>query len=105
MAVTVRESDGTELEELLNKKTGKVLVDFYSSTCGPCKMLGYVLNDVAKDVHDIEILKLDFDLNQEVVKKYGVEGYPTLILFNQGQETQRLKGLQQKPLLINMINS
>ncbi|MGE4274355.1 MAG: thioredoxin domain-containing protein [Desulfitobacterium sp.] len=104
MAVTVRESSGNELDEILTKKTGKVLVDFYSSTCGPCKMLGYVLNDVAKDVNDVEILKLDFDQNKETIVKFGVEGYPTIILFEQGEEVQRLAGLQQKPVLLKLIN-
>jgi len=101
MAVTVREINGEELDQLIGK--GKVLADFYSKVCGPCKMLGFVLNDVAKNVDDVEIVKLDFDVNKEAVEKYGVSGYPTLILFNNGQEVERVKGLQQKPVILRMI--
>ncbi len=101
MAVTVREIDGEELDQLIGK--GKVLVDFYSKVCGPCKMLSFVLKDVAKNVEGVEIVTLDFDENKDVVKKYGVVGYPTLILFNNGQEVERLKGLQQKPIIQRMI--
>jgi len=101
MTVTVKEVNSEELEQLINQ--GKVLVDFYSSTCGPCKMLSFVLKDVAKEVEDLEIVKLDFDLNKETVEKYGVAGYPTMILFNNGQEVERLKGLQQKPVILKMI--
>ncbi|MGI6227069.1 MAG: thioredoxin domain-containing protein [Peptococcales bacterium] len=102
MAVTVREVNGEELEQLLNTDK-RVLVDFYSSTCGPCKMLSFVLNDVAKEVDDVEIVKIDFDLNKTTVEKHGVAGYPTLILFDNGQEVERMKGLQQKPAIVKLI--
>lgn len=101
MAVIVREVNGADLDQLISQ--GKVLADFYSKVCGPCKMLSFVLNDVAKNVEGIEIVKLDFDENKNTVKKYGVSGYPTLILFNNGQEVERLKGLQQKPIIQRMI--
>ncbi|AET70360.1 thioredoxin domain-containing protein [Desulfosporosinus orientis DSM 765] len=101
MAVEVREINGEELDQLV--KQGKVLVDFYSKTCGPCKMLGFVLKDVAKSVGGVEIVTVDFDANKEAVEKYGVESYPTMIVFNDGQEVTRVKGLQQKPKIINMI--
>lgn len=102
MAVTVREVTSEELEQLLSEDK-KVLVDFYSSTCGPCKMLSFVLNDVAKEIDDVEIVKLDFDLNKKMVEKHSVAGYPTMILFNNGQEVERLKGLQQKPIIVKML--
>jgi len=101
MAVTVKEINGVELNQLVGQ--GKVLVDFYSKTCGPCKMLGFVLNEVAKEVDDIEIVKLDFDLNKEIIEKYDVAGYPTMILFANGQEVERMKGLQQKPAILKML--
>ena len=104
MAVTVREATAAELEQLLSEGK-RVLVDFYSSTCGPCKMLSFVLNDVAKEIEDTEIVKLDFDLNKDMVEKCGVIGYPTLILFNEGLEVKRMKGLQQKTAIINMLKS
>lgn len=104
MAVTIREINGDELE-LLIRENKKVLADFYSKTCGPCKMLGFVLMDVAKNVDDVEIVKLDFDENKEALERHDVSGYPTMILFNKGQEIERFKGLQQKPTILRMINS
>lgn len=104
MAVTIREINGDELEQLI-RENKKVLADFYSKTCGPCKMLGFVLNDVAKNVDQVEIVKLDFDENQAALEKHNVSGYPTLILFREGQEVERYKGLQQKPVILNMINN
>ncbi|MDO7785979.1 thioredoxin family protein [Desulforamulus aquiferis] len=103
MAVTVREINGAELEEIIEK--GKVLVDFYSKTCGPCKMLSFVLKDVAKGIDATEIVMLDYDVNKEAVEKYGVGGYPTMIYFEDGQEVERMKGLQQKPAILRMIKA
>lgn len=103
MAVTVREINGEALEKLIQENK-KVLADFYSKTCGPCKMLSFVLKDVAKSVDDVEIVTLDFDENKEALEKHKVSGYPTLILFDNGQEVERTKGLQQKPVIVRMIN-
>lgn len=98
----VKEVEKAEFEQLVNQ--GRVLVDFFSSTCGPCKMLSFVLNDVDKTCGDkVSILKVDFDKNQNLVEQYGVTGYPTLILLQDGVELKRVSGLQQKPLIIKMI--
>lgn len=98
----VKEVEKVEFEQLVNQ--GRVLVDFFSSTCGPCKMLSFVLNDVDKTCGDkATILKVDFDKNQDLVEQYGVSGYPTLILLQDGVELKRVSGLQQKPVIIKMI--
>lgn len=102
MAATIREITSAELDQVI--KEGKVLVEFYSKTCGPCKMLSFVLKDVAKDVDDVEIVTLDFDVNKDAVEKYSVAGYPTMIFYKDGQEVVRVRGLQQKPKIIQMIN-
>ncbi|MEG1829743.1 thioredoxin domain-containing protein [Niameybacter sp.] len=86
-------------------KEGKVLVDVYSKTCGPCKMLGFVLADLEKDLPESAILKIDFDQNKEIVEKYDVASYPTILLLENGEEVQRLKGLQQKPALKKLLEA
>lgn len=98
----LKEVEKAEFLQLVNE--GRVLVDFFSSTCGPCKMLSFVLNDVDKTCGDkVTILKVDFDKNQDLVEQYGVGGYPTLILLQDGAELRRVTGLQQKPFIIKMI--
>ena len=83
---------------------GAVLVDFYSKTCGPCKMLSFILNDIDKQFGDkVKIIKIDFEENPDLIDKYKVEGYPTLIMFKDGKELSRKAGLQQKPVIIKMI--
>lgn len=98
----IKEVNSGEFKELV--KEGAVLADFFSTTCGPCKMLGFVLKDVEKEIGDgFPILKVDFDQNKELTAEYGVTGYPTLVLLKDGKEVSRLQGLQQKPVIVKMI--
>lgn len=93
------------VEEFENdKNNGSVLLDFYSKTCGPCKMLAFILADLDKTyADDVNIIKIPFEENPDLVKEYGVEGYPTLISFKDGEEVSRKAGLQQKPVIEKMI--
>ena len=78
-----------------SSKEGLVLADFYSTTCGPCKMLAFVLADVDKECGDkVTIMKLDFDKNRALAEEFGITSYPTLILLKDGKEIKRLTGLQ-----------
>ena len=99
---TLTELNGLELEELVASGE-RVFADFYSNTCGPCKMLSFVLEDVAKTVDNVKIVKVNFDQNKEFLEKFAVSMYPTMILFEGGKEVKRLKGLQQKPLILNAL--
>ena len=100
----LKEVNAEEFKE--NVTTGLVLADFFSTTCGPCKMLSFVLADVEKQFGDkIKILKIDFDKNKDLTAEYGVEGYPTLILMKDGHEIKRMQGLQQKPAIVKMIET
>lgn len=67
----------------------RVLVDFYADWCGPCKMLGPVLEKVSDE---IKVVKVNVDDNQELAKKYGVMSIPCVILFDKGQEIKRSIG-------------
>ena len=83
---------------------GPVLVDFYSKTCGPCKMLAFILKDIDKKFGEkVNIIKVDFEENPDLIEEHNVEGYPTLIMFKDGKEVSRKSGLQQKPVIITMI--
>ncbi|MGL4344565.1 MAG: thioredoxin domain-containing protein [Cellulosilyticaceae bacterium] len=97
----IREVEGQEALALIQE--GRVFVDFFSTTCGPCKMLNFVLADLQKEVEDVTIVKVDFDKNKELTAKYDVTSYPTMILFEAGEEVSRVKGLQQKPALKKIL--
>ena len=97
----LKEVNSEEFKELAGK--GLVLADFFSTTCGPCKMLGFVLKVEKEFGDDLTILKVDFDQNKDLTAEYGVTGYPTLVLLKEGEEVGRLQGLQQKPVIIKLV--
>lgn len=86
-------------------KSGPMLVEFYSKTCGPCKMLSFVLRDIDKMNPDFKIYIIDFDENQDLKEQLGVKGFPTMLFMKDGEEMNRLSGLKQKPAIIKEIEA
>lgn len=87
-------------------KNGVVLVDFYAEWCGPCKMLGPILEEVAGQVKGkARIGKLDIEKAQQVTSDFQVTSVPTLILFKDGEEIDRVVGLKDADTLSSMIES
>lgn len=82
-----------------------VLVDFYADWCGPCKMMGPILQDLKKRLGDnINIIKIDAEKNPQAAIKYQVRGVPTLILFKDGEMLWQQSGVVQAPQLEQIIN-
>lgn len=88
-------------DEIINK--GLVLVDFYASWCGPCRMLSPILDEVLKET-DITLVKVDVDNHEMIAKKYGVMSIPTMILFKNGEIIEKRVGMTSKEQLIKWIN-
>ncbi|KQB44561.1 thiol reductase thioredoxin [Flavobacterium sp. L1I52] len=83
-----------------------ILVDFFATWCGPCKMLSPILKDVKDQLGDqISIIKIDVDKNQQIAAQYQVRGVPTMILFQKGQQLWRQSGVLDKSTIVNTILS
>ncbi len=91
-----------EFNDFVIDKKEKVLVDFYASWCGPCKMLAPILDEISKEV-EVQICSVDVDDNFDLAKSYGVMSVPTLILFNNGVEVKRAIGLKNKDFILDML--
>ncbi len=85
-------------------KEGVVLVDFFASWCGPCKMQSPVLEELKEDRSDVKVVKIDVDQETEIAREYGVMSIPTLILFKDGKEVAKNVGFMPKELLVQWIN-
>lgn len=83
--------------------SGLVLIDFFAEWCGPCKMLAPVLDAVASELPNVSIGKIDIDNSPAPAEKYGVSSIPTLILFKNGEEVDRIVGLKDKDALVKLI--
>jgi thioredoxin 1 len=84
-------------------QAGPMPVEFYSKTCGPCKMLSFVLRDIDRMFPDFRMYTIDFDENKELKERLGVKGFPTMLFMKDGTELDRLTGLKQKPAIIKAI--
>jgi len=83
-----------------------VLVDFFATWCGPCKMMSPILQDLVKEMGDqVRILKIDVDKNPAAAQAFQVQGVPTLIIFKHGQIKWRQSGVVQLPQLKQLLHS
>ena len=85
-------------------KNGLVLVDFFATWCGPCKMLSPVLEEVAKENENLKVLKIDVDEVGPLAARFGIQAIPTLILFRNGERVAVKMGYQNKNQLLAFIN-
>ena len=86
------------------KSEKPVLVDFFATWCGPCKMLGPILKEVKDSLGDrISIIKIDVDKNQQIAAQYQVRGVPTMILFQDSKQLWRQSGVLTKEDIIKII--
>jgi len=89
-----------EREVLEASRTQPVLVDFYADWCGPCRALAPVGEELAQELHGrLKVVKLDVDRNDALASKHNVHSIPTLIVFKDGREVERLIGYMPKAQL------
>jgi|TARA_B100001741_G_scaffold261332_1_gene225341 thioredoxin 1 len=83
-----------------------VLVDFWAEWCGPCKMLGPILEEISVDLKDkLQVVKVNLDENQDLAMKYSIRSIPTLLLFKGGELIDTKVGLLPKSDLVEWLSS
>ncbi len=95
-------SDSSFKQEVIDQE-GAVLVDFWATWCGPCRVLHPVLEEIAAERDDVKILSVDIDENQSTAAQYEVLSVPTMILFKDGQMVKRMVGAMPKRKLLKEL--
>ena len=101
---TNKTSDST-FQDDISSQSNLVLVDFWAEWCGPCKQISPILEEIANEKDNLNILKLNIDENPATPQKYNVRGIPTLMLFKDGKLIDTKIGSLPKSSLEDWINS
>ena len=87
-------------------KSGVSLVDFWAAWCGPCKVQGPIVDEVADEMVDkANVCKVDVDQNQRISQKYGIRNIPTILILKDGKPVEKLVGVKPTNVLIKAINA
>ena len=104
MANTVKVTDATFVDEVLTSEK-PVLVDFWATWCGPCKMVAPVLEEIAGEkAGSLTVAKLDVDANPATARDFQVVSIPTMILFRDGEPVKRIVGAKGKAALLRELS-
>ena len=94
MAIEITDSN---FEEVVLKSSKPVMVDFWAEWCGPCRMLGPIIEELSKEYDGKAVVgKVDVDSNQEFAAKFGVRNIPTVLTFKDGELVNRQVGVSSK---------
>ena len=102
MAEPINITDTQFQSEVLDGE-GAILVDFWATWCGPCRMIAPSLKQIAAEYEDVKVVKIDIDANPMTPGRYGVMSIPTMMVFKDGHVVDRFVGAQPKDAILSRV--
>lgn len=101
MSVITLTAQNYEAEVIASEKT--VLIDFWASWCGPCRMLSPVVDEISEERDDIKVCKINVDEEPDLSKQFGIMSIPTLVVMEGGQQKNKSVGVIPKEAILEML--
>lgn len=101
--MSVVEINDSDFEQEVINSDKTVIVDFYATWCGPCKMMAPIMENIAEENENVKVIKVDIDKNQSIAMKYNVMSIPTIIVFKNGEPTKTFIGVKDKQDIIDVL--
>ena len=89
--------------EEIKAKSSVVMLDFYADWCGPCRMVGPIVHEIADERDDVTVGKINVDNDPELAQEFGVMSIPTIVILKNGVEASRAVGVRTKQQLLDML--
>ncbi len=101
--MSVIDCNNDKFEKEVLKSNKPVLVDFNATWCGPCRMMGPILEELSEENSDFKFVSVDVDDNEELAREFGISSIPCLVIIKDGQEVKRNIGFISKDDLESML--
>jgi len=102
--MTTVEITNENFEEKVIKSDKPVILDFWATWCGPCRMLAPTLEEIAEERSDVTVGKVNVDEQAELADKFGIMSIPTLLVFKNGKQTAKSIGVKPKEAVLALLN-
>jgi len=89
-------------DEIINSNV-PVLIDFYADWCGPCRMVGPIIEEIAEERDDVIVGKINVDNDPELAERFNVFSIPTIVVLKDGEEVDRLMGARPKAQILSLL--
>ncbi|MBP3387496.1 MAG: thioredoxin [Clostridia bacterium] len=100
--MSLKKINKENFDEIINSNV-PVLIDFYADWCGPCRMVGPIIEEIAEERDDVIVGKINVDNDPELAERFNVFSIPTIVVLKDGEEVNRIMGARPKAQILSLL--